>query len=179
MTRRFFYSVWEILEVVLIAAVTVFLIRAFVVQPFLVSGSSMFATFIDGDYVLVDELTYRFKEPDRGDVVVFRYPYNPKLFYIKRIIGLPGDQIVVQNGKYFVNGHEITEPYLQEGLVTSGRVDVSIGEGQMFVSGDNRPNSYDSRSFGPASLENIIGLVRVRLLPFAEAKVFEKQDYGI
>jgi len=179
MTRRFLYGVWEVLEVVLIAAVTVFLIRSFIVQPFLVSGSSMFETFIDGDYVLVDELTYRFKEPERGDVVVFRYPINPKLFYIKRIIGLPGDQIVVQGGKYFVNGQEINESYLQEGMITSGRVDVEVGESEMFVSGDNRPNSYDSRSFGPVAWDNIIGVVRVRLLPFANAQVFERPEYNL
>lgn len=179
MSRRWLYGAWEILEVVLIAAVTVFLIRTFVVQPFLVSGSSMFDSFVDSDYVLVDELSYRFKKPERGDVVVFRYPLNPQLFYIKRIIGLPGDRLIVQDNGVFVNGKKINEMYLRNEVVTSGRVDVDVQKDQMFVMGDNRPNSYDSRSFGPAPLANIIGVVRVRLLPFARAQVFERPDYGL
>lgn len=163
----------------MIAAITVFLIRSFIVQPFLVSGSSMYDTFIDGDYILVDELTYQFKGPERGDIVVFRYPLNPKLFYVKRIIGLPGDQITVKEGSYFINEQGIDEPYLRDDVFTTGRVDVIIDDEQLFVSGDNRPNSYDSRSFGPISFDDLIGVVRVRLLPFANAQMFERPNYDL
>ena len=179
MGRQFLYSIWEVLEVVLIASVTVLVIRYFIVQPFLVSGASMFDTFIDGDYVLVDELSYRFKNLERGDVVVFRYPLNPKLYYIKRVIGISGDRIVVNSGGVFVNDVKITEEYLDEGIYTGGNVDVVIKDGQFFAMGDNRPHSYDSRSFGVVPLGNTIGVVRVRLLPFTSAQIFERPDYGL
>jgi len=115
------YSLWEILEVMLIAVAAVFLIRAFVVQPFLVSGASMENTFIDGDYVLVDELSYRFKKPEMGDVIVFRYPLNPKLFYIKRIIGVESDRVAVSEGAVFVNGNKLGEDYVRDGSRTVGK----------------------------------------------------------
>ena len=175
--RGFVFSLWEIMEVILITAVTVFLIRAFIVQPFLVSGSSMFSSFVDGDYVLVDQLTYRFYEPQRGDVIVFRYPLNPSQFYIKRIIGLPGDHVVVRNGKYLVNDIEIKEDYLDEDIITTGRADAVVGEKEIFASGDNRPHSYDSRNFGPFSFDNLIGVVKLRLLPFLRAGEIKRPVY--
>lgn len=178
-SRQFLYNLWEVLEVVLIATITVFLIRAFIVQPFLISGSSMIDTFHDGDYVLVDELTYRFKEPERGDVVVFRYPLNPRLFYIKRVIGIEGDLVEVNRGKVIINGKELQEPYLKEDMSTSGNVLLNIDKGYFFAMGDNRIGSYDSRNFGPVPKDNIIGVVRVRLLPFASAKIFERPVYNL
>ena len=174
--RQLLFSIWEVLEIVLIAAVTVFLIRAFVVQPFLVSGASMELTFIDGDYVLVDEITYRFKEPERGDVVVFRYPLNPRLFYIKRIVGLPGDWVVVRGGDVFVGGQKLEEDYLKD-LGTIGRVDVNVAEGELFVMGDNRYHSYDSRNFGVVPEDSVIGVVRLRLLPTTRAELIERPAY--
>ncbi len=161
---------------VLIAAITVFLIRAVIVQPFLVSGASMEYSFIDGDYVLVDELSYRFKEPERGDVIVFRYPLNPKLFYIKRIMGVAGDRIVVNGGQVFINDKMIKEDYLRDGS-TIGRSDIVLGDGEIFAMGDNRFHSYDSRNWGAVPIKNIIGLVKTRLLPAARAQVIERPAY--
>ena len=92
----FLFAVWEVLEVVLVAVVTVFVIRTFLVQPFLVSGASMEPNFGNGNYLLIDEVSYRFREPERGEVVVFRYPDNPSVYYIKRLIGLPGEEIKVR-----------------------------------------------------------------------------------
>ena len=175
--RSFLFNIWEVLEVVLIAAVTVFLIRAFIVQPFLVSGRSMFSSFVDADYVLVDELSYIFKGPERGDVIVFRYPLNPKLFYIKRVIGTPGDHVVVKDGEVFVNEVKLKEEYLDPGVTSMGRVDEYVGEGELMAFGDNRPHSYDSRSFGPFPFDNIIGVVRVRLLPIVRAQVINRPSY--
>src|SRR3990167_8771458 len=97
--RQFFVSVLEVLEVALIAIAAVFFIRNFLVQPFLVSGSSMIPNFHDGDYLLVDELTYRFRTPERGEVAVFRYPNDESTYFIKRIIGLPNERIKIANGQ--------------------------------------------------------------------------------
>ena len=110
--KKLLLSLWEILEVALIAAVTVFLIRSFLVQPFLVSGASMEPNFSDGNYLLVDEITYRFRDPERGEVVIFRYPLDKSVFFIKRIIGIPGDKIEIKDGNVFVNDIQIEEDYL-------------------------------------------------------------------
>src|SRR3989344_2018549 len=100
--KSFLYSVLETLEVVLVAFVTVFVIRNFLIQPFLVSGNSMEPSFSSGDYLLVDEVSYRFREPERGEVVVFRYKDNESTFYIKRIIGLPQERILINDEKIFI-----------------------------------------------------------------------------
>src|SRR3990167_2611007 len=97
--RKFIISIFEILEVVGIALVAVFLIRKFLVQPFLVSGASMVPTFSNGDYVLIDELSYYFRIPQRGEVIVFRYPNDESTYFIKRVIGLPGEHIMIRDGK--------------------------------------------------------------------------------
>lgn len=163
---------------VLVAAITVFLIRTFVVQPFLVSGASMEHTFIDGDYVLVDEISYRFQEPQRGDVVVFRYPLNPSLFYIKRVIGIPGDHLEVNNNHILVNGEVLNEPYLDLENRTLGGNNLILKDGEIFAVGDNRLHSYDSRSWGTVPYENIIGVVKLRLLPALTSGVIERPDYN-
>lgn len=176
MMRRALYNVWEILEIVIIAVVTVFLIRAFIVQPFLVSGASMEIAFLDGDYVLVDEITYRFKQPERGDVIVFRYPLNPKLFYIKRVIGTDGEKVVVAGGDIFVGDSKLNENYLRPGTRTFGDGG-SVATDELFVMGDNRNHSFDSRNWGIVPFDNIIGVVRTRLLPVARAQVIERPEY--
>lgn len=177
--RQLLYSIWEVLEVVIIAAVTVFLIRSFIVQPFLVSGASMMSTYHDGDYVLVDEISYRFQSPQRGDVIVFRYPINPKLFYIKRIIGVEGDHVVVNRGEVWINDVHIDETYLDAGVTTIGRNDVVIGANEVFAMGDNRPHSFDSRNWGIVPFDNIIGVVKVRLLPAETAEVINRPSYSL
>lgn len=176
--REFFYSMWQIVEIVIIAAATVFLIRAFIVQPFLVSGSSMFSTYIDGDYVLVDELTYKFKEPSRGDVVVFRYPLKPSVFYIKRVMGLPGDHVVVKSGQVYINDKQVEESYLDKGITSNGDLDIVVKPGELYAFGDNRPHSYDSRFFGPIPFDNLIGLVNLRLLPVERAEIMRRPIYN-
>lgn len=169
--KKFFLAVKEIAEVVLIALVTVVIIRHYVVQPFLVSGASMEPTFSDGNYLLIDEITYRFREPARGEVVVFRYPLDRKVYFIKRIIGLPGDQVAIKDGLVSVNGQPLDEPYLI-GVSTGGELDVQLSEQQYFVMGDNRSFSFDSRNWGAIDREDIIGIVRLRILPINEVAAF-------
>lgn len=181
--RKFFGSLLEVAEVAVIAIVAVLLIRAFLVQPFLVSGDSMVPTFHNGDYLLVDELTYRLREPARGEVIVFRYPKDEKLFFIKRIIGLPGERVEIADGNIIiVNGEHpqgltLDEPYLSASLQTSGNEDITLGDGQYFVLGDNRSFSLDSRSWGTVTKKEIMGLVRLRLLPLSALNTFAAPSY--
>src|SRR3989344_3422356 len=155
--KQFWASAWEIIEIVFISLVTVFLIRNFLAQPFLVSGASMEPTFSNRNYLIIDELTYRFREPERGEAVVFRYPNDHSVYFIKRIIGLPGEEVIVKGGRVTVisNGQQI--PISGD---TNGSADIKLGKDQYFVLGDNRYNSFDSRNWGPVSKKDIIGLVR-------------------
>ncbi len=167
--RAFWSSAWEIIEIVLISVVTVFLIRNFLAQPFLVSGASMEPTFYNHNYLIIDEVTYHFRAPQRGEPIVFRYPNDPSVYFIKRIIGLPGDRVVVRDGKvtvYDISGKAI--PVTGE---TNGYTDVKLGADQYFVLGDNRYNSFDSRNWGPVPKKDIIGLVRLRIFPISEFEV--------
>src|SRR3989338_1183614 len=176
--KSFLLAVWEVLEVVLIAVVTVFFIRTFLIQPFLVSGASMEPNFKNGNYLLIDEITYRLREPKRCEVIVFKYPRNPSTYYIKRIVGLPGEKIVIKSGSVYIsenNGVEVKvldENYLSSTSRTSGDLSVTLGNEDYLVLGDNRFFSFDSRSWGSLNRKDIIGLVRLRLFPIASARAF-------
>lgn len=181
--RKFFGSLLEVAEVAAIAIVAVLLIRTFLVQPFLVSGDSMVPTFQNGDYLLIDELTYRLREPQRGEVIVFRYPKDEKLFFIKRVIGLPGERVEIADGRITIinsehpQGFMLDETYISSTLETNGKEDITLAEGQYFVLGDNRSFSLDSRSWGPVFKPEIVGLVRLRLLPFSALTTFAAPSY--
>lgn len=183
MIRKFLISLAEIVEVAVIALVAVFLIRSYLVQPFLVSGNSMVPTFMNGDYLLIDELSYHFREPYRGEVAVFRYPQNESTFFIKRIIGLPGERVKIENNiitifnDEYPNGKVLNETYLPENLTTAGEVDTKLGQGEYFVLGDNRLFSYDSRSWGILPEKDIIGLARLRLWPPRSIQAFAAPAY--
>lgn len=182
--KSFFYAVWEIVEVAAIAIVAVLMIRNFLVQPFLVNGASMEPNFYNSDYLLVDEISYRFREPQRGEVVVFKYPGDERFYYIKRIIGLPGEEIQIKDGKVFVfnndfpNGFVLKEPYLSVDTFTSGKGErLKIEAGEYFVMGDNRNFSFDSRSWGLLARKEIIGITRLRLWPLNKVMAFKKPAY--
>jgi len=135
-------------------------------------------TFDDNEYLLIDELSYRFSEPARGDIVVFRYPRDPSQFFIKRIIGLPGETVTISRGHLSItppnNGSPVAlaEPFLPVGLETTGEFTVDVPKGHYFVMGDNRGASLDSRVFGPVADRYIIGRVWVRAWPFNRLHVF-------
>jgi len=173
----FFLFIWEILKIVIIALLIVIPIRYFLFQPFFVKGQSMEPNFENGDYLIVDELSYRFSPPKRGDVIVFRYPYNPSQRFIKRIIGLPGETIEIKDGKviiYSSGGGQVLDEseYLSSNLYTPGEIRVTLDEDEYFVLGDNRLVSADSRSWGPLHREYIVGKVFLRAFPFtALAKI--------
>jgi signal peptidase I len=167
---KFFESALkEIVIFIVLAVIIVLPIRLFVAQPFIVDGESMHPTFENGDYLIIDEFTYHFAAPQRGDVIVFRYPGNTKIFYIKRIVGLPGETIHINSGKVTVtktNGSslELNEPYavVEDATYT---LNTTLGSDQYFVMGDNRPESSDSRVWGPLPTKDIVGRVFIRILP--------------
>lgn len=175
--KQFLISAWEILEVLVVAIAAVWLIRSFLVQPFLISGASMEPNFSDGHYLLIDEVTYRFREPERGEIVVFRSPTDNSTFFIKRIIGLPGDHLVIQNGYVFINDRQLNEEYLNSNLKTFGDQDLVLGEREYFVLGDNRSFSFDSRNWGPLDRNHITGVVRLRLWPLNQVMAIEAPSY--
>ena len=166
----------DLFTLAFLIVVVVIPIRVFIISPFVVDGESMHPTFENLDYLIVDEAVYDFKSPARGDVVVFRYPLNPSVFYIKRIIGLPGETVSINRGVVTittVNGQEMTlnEPYIVNEDATYTK-DVSLSAGEYFVMGDNRPNSSDSRVWGVLPKKNIIGRVDLRLLPITRSGFF-------
>ncbi len=151
--------------VILLAFCLSVLIRVYVVQPYRVEMTSMLETLYPNDLVLVDKLTYRFTSPKRGEVVVFTPPNNLSDKYIKRVIGLPGERIEIRNGKTYINGKPLDEPY----IYTPMEYDygpVEIPEGTVFVMGDNRGVSLDSRSFGPIEITRIVGRALLVYFPF-------------
>lgn len=181
--KAFLYSLWEIIEVVLVAVIAVIVVRNFLIQPFLVSGASMEPNFTNGDYLLVDELTYRFREPQRGEVIVFYYPGDNSTYYIKRIIGLPGEKMEIKDGGIIIKnsahpeGLVLNEYYLSPEVTASVKNEITVKEGEYFVMGDNRPYSFDSRNWGFLNKSKIVGMVRLRLWPFNKVMAFEKPAY--
>ena len=165
-------NLWDLIKFAVIALVIVIPIRMFIAQPFVVSGESMFPTFHDKEYLIVDEISYILGSPHRGDVIIFRYPNDTKRFFIKRIIGMPNEEISITNGEVTIinkenpNGFKLTEPYINEKFDTT--MNYKTGEGEYFVMGDNRNRSSDSRVWGILPEKLMVGRAYLRLLPFKE-----------
>lgn len=151
------------------AFVLALFIQTYIARPFIVNGQSMYPTFKNGEYLIVDEISYRFGTPERGDVVVFKAPPTPDKYFIKRIIGLPGETVIGKEGtvtiinKEHPKGFLLNETFLKD--MRTGTFEVSIPEDAYFVMGDNREGSFDSRSWGPLPKENVRGRALVRLFP--------------
>lgn len=180
--KKFFIFIWEIAKIVAIAALIVIPIRYFLFQPFFVKGQSMDPNFENGDYLIVDEISYRFSEPQRGEVIVFKYPKDPSHRFIKRIVGLPGETVEIKDGKVIIFYGDGTSQVLNESeylsdLMTAGDFRIILGENEYFVLGDNRPFSFDSRRFGVLPKDKIIGRVIFRAWPFATLTKFEAPAY--
>ncbi|MBI2100328.1 MAG: signal peptidase I [Candidatus Vogelbacteria bacterium] len=173
MAGKFKNSVWEVIKFALITLIIVVPIRTYVAQPFVVSGASMDPTFEHGQYLIIDELSYYLRQPTRGEVVVFRYPKDPSKHFIKRIIGLPGETVIVKNNEVDIKkGNEtmrLNEPYVHNSF--SGNVELVLGPNDYFVMGDNRSVSLDSRAWGALPEKLITGRVLVRLFPFGQVGV--------
>ena len=176
--KGFLFFIWEVSKIVVIALLIVVPIRYLVFQPFFVRGQSMEPSFYDGDYLIVDELTYHFRSPERGEVIVFDYPNDPSQRYIKRIIGLPGETVQIEDGQVTIYGKDGMPDILKEtkylggDVKTSGNLEVKLDNNEYFVLGDNRPVSSDSRSWGLLPAHDIIGRVLFRAWPVtAMAKI--------
>lgn len=167
------------LKVVFISLIIVLPIRAFIMQPFIVRGASMEPTYAQGEYLVVDQASYYFREPERGEVIVFRYPRNPKQFFIKRIIGLPGERIEIRNGVLKIindehpEGFALEEPYIAEALRTGPDTIMVLDEEEYFVLGDNRTQSLDSRIWGPLDENFFVGRAWIRLWPFSRINILK------
>lgn len=163
-------SFYDIFRFSIIAILIVLPIRMFIAQPFIVSGASMKETFHNGDYLIVDQISYRLSDPERGDVIVFHYPRDPSKFFIKRIIGLPGDTISIEgrqvtiSNKDFPDGFIINEPYIKS-MSEKNFHNETLNHNEYFVMGDNRDESSDSRSWGILQKEKIVGRALLRLYP--------------
>jgi len=175
--------IYETVRLIVIVFLAVLIIRTFIVQPFFVVGDSMKPNLLNGDYLLVDEISYRFRAPARGDIIVFRFPQNPAENYIKRIVALPGERIEIAEGKVKIfnskhpEGIELEEDYLVEGTSTEGSVNKQLGSDEYFVMGDNRRSSSDSRSWGILPRKNIIGRTFVVIFPWEDFKIVNSPEF--
>lgn len=168
----------EIIKFALLAVIIVLPIRLFIAQPFIVSGASMDPTFANGQYLIVDQITYRFEEPKRGDVIIFRYPLNTKKFFIKRIIGLPSETVEIHGAQVNIKANggnkrlSLNEPYISD--KKGGRNDqtsITLKDDEYFVMGDNRTESSDSRIWGPLKRSFIVGRPIARLFPIGKIRL--------
>lgn len=185
----------EIVKIIILAFIIIYPIRAFLFQPFFVKGESMEPNFEDGQYLIINEFGLKetrlelggkvffsfqpFKKLKREEVVVFRYPLDPQKFFIKRVIGLPGEKIEIKNGKITIfnqqnsDGFVLDEKkYLSSEVKTIGDQIIDLGEEEYFVMGDNRTRSSDSRSWGPINKKDVMGKVLLRAWPINKVTTF-------
>jgi signal peptidase I len=174
---------FDFLESIVVAASIFVVVYLFFVQPHEVKGSSMEPSFHNNEYILTDKISYRFKNPERGEVVIFKAPNNPEVDYIKRIIALPGEKVKVEKGLVYVNDQKLDEVYLKDStyLFPSSKmqegVNVFVGNDELFVMGDNRPHSSDSREFGPIQKKSIVGRAFLRYWPINEIGLVPEIKY--
>lgn len=172
---------WEMVRVAIISLAIILPVRYFLIQPFYVKGASMEPNFFDHEYLIIDEISYRFSTPQRGDIVVFKYPKDPKQYFIKRVIGLPGEKIKIQDNKIYVNNVILNEAYLPSSTETllplRGYGDVELASDEYFLLGDNRNQSLDSRIFGPVKRDFVVGRTWIRGWPFNKITVFNTPNY--
>ena len=177
--------IWDLLKVVTISLAIIIPVRYFVIQPFYVKGASMEPSFYDHEYLIIDEISFRFNEAQRGQVIVFRYPQNPQEYFIKRLIALPGETIEFVDGQIRIYNKENPDgfilnesKYLSDTVKTYSNVEepVTLGVNEYFVLGDNRYSSKDSRIFGPLDKSFVTGKVMLRGWPFSRFNLFDYSD---
>lgn len=177
--REVLAFIWETAKIVVISLAIILPIRYYLVQPFFVKGASMEPNFEDGDYLLIDEISYRFNQPERGDVIIFRYPQDTSQFFIKRIIGLPEETVEIKNNKVIIynkktpQGFLLDESYLSSDQQTLGNMVLKLDDNDYFVLGDNRLQSSDSRRWGTVNKSLIVGRAFLRPWPINRITRFE------
>lgn len=173
----------DILEVVVFAIGIFFFVYLLIMRPHKIKGFSMYPNYPDNEYLLTEKVSYYLRKPERGEVVVFKPPVSKEDEYIKRIIGLPEESIMLRNGHVFINNKELDEPYLASNIYTAGADFLDDGKsytippGEYFVMGDNRPHSSDSRAWGPIKLQAITGRAWLIYWPLKSAGIAPKVSY--
>ena len=172
------------LETIIVALVISVVLYLFIMTPHEVVGNSMHPTYKNGEYLMANKILYKFAEPKRGDVIIFKYSDTQD--FIKRIIGLPGDTVMLKDGKLYVNGQFLDETnYLSDSVYTNGGEflkegeTVNVPQGRYFVCGDNRPHSSDSRAFGPIDVKDIKGKAWIVYYPFNVFRLVKHEEYAI
>ncbi|MGC8981613.1 MAG: signal peptidase I [Minisyncoccia bacterium] len=160
----------QILESILIVLLIIIPVRFFIFEPFIVIGESMEPNYHNMDYLIIDKLSYRLRNPERGEVIIFTPPFDKSKYYIKRIIGLPGEKILLKDDKIYIYNKENPNGFiLKENYIIPhqyyGNLEMKLNNDEYFVLGDNREESYDSRRWGPLKRENIVGRVLFVLRP--------------
>lgn len=162
-------EILEWIKTIGLSVVLALFITTFIARPTLVQQQSMYPTLNSNDYLMLNKISYRFHKPERGDIIVFKSSLKTKdgkaKNLIKRVIGQEGDKVVITNGMVFINGEELKEDYIN-GNSTPGDIEVVVPENNVFVMGDNRPGSLDSRKLGTIKNNKIEGKAFVRLFPF-------------
>lgn len=188
--KDFMYFVFDLIKTGVIVFVIAFCLRYFAIQPFIVDGESMTPSYVNNEYILAEKISYMTGKPDRGDVIVFRYPGNPNVSYIKRIIGLPGETVKIEDGNVTIfndkntEGVAISEKYLAGDTLTladgtqNGAYSVKVSDNEYFVMGDNRQHSSDSREWGLLPKTNIIGRAWLTILPATKFGIQKRIDYN-
>lgn len=188
--KTFGQHLLEWVKIIVIAIAIALPIRLFIAEPFIVNGASMDPTFSTGQFLIVDRVSYRFEKPERGDVIVFEYPGDKSTYFIKRIIGLPGETVMLQDGKVYIQNvggsatsseiYSFDEPYIDPAHASRDTItEPKLGPTEYFVMGDNRSQSSDSRVWGPLDKKLIIGRPIVRLTPLNQISVFPGQNHEI
>ncbi len=177
--------IWEMVQTALTVIIVVYLVKTFLFQLFIVDGQSMEPTLHDKEMLLVDKLSYHFRSPHRGEIVIFQKPGEPSVNFIKRVIGLPGETVVIKNGKVYIknsadaNLESIEEIYLSPDTPTNGEEEVLVKENEVFVMGDNRTNSQDSRVIGSIPYKSILGRALFTYWPIKDATWLITPKYNL
>ncbi len=161
----------EVFESVAIAVLLAVVIRLFVLEPFYIPSGSMVPTLKERDRIIVSKLNYYFQEPKRGDIVVFKYPKDPKRNFVKRLIAVGGETVAIKNSRLYINGQPVSEDYLPKGLRFADYGPVVVPSGNYFMMGDNRNNSDDSRVWGYLPENLIVGRALVIYWPLERISI--------
>ncbi len=186
-TKDFLYFLWDLIKTGVIVFLIAFSIRHFLIQPFIVDGGSMLPTLIDDEYLLAEKLSYLMGNPKRGDIIIFKYPKNPTNSYIKRVIGLPGETVEIDDNQVLIRTHDnesgniLDETYLTAGIQTLSpdqkKITLTLDDGEYFVMGDNREHSSDSREWGVLPEENIIARAWLTIKPLDKFGIHQRLTF--
>lgn len=183
--KRTVAAIFDFLQGIVVFLAILVMVYLFIMSPQEINGASMEPNFHNGEYILTIKILYKFRSPQRGDVVIFKSPLNKEIDYIKRIIGLPGDTVSLHNNALWVNDQKVEEPYLAPDVTIFGGsylqegASIVVPPDSYFVAGDNRPHSSDSREFGPININDFIGVAVLRYFPFSQMGILPHPTYDI